>query len=382
MHSATPCPPSRSVRQGAAVFTVLLVCIATLAWVAPSAFAAPPTWFVGTQSWHDPTEVDLNRLERARVGIFRMQLSWASVESTRGRYNWSRYDRLIREAAERNVSIMPVLLGSPSWVKHQAYGGRAKAQYPPMTRSQRDAFYRFARAAAQRYGRNGIFWKAHPELPESTQVRYWQVWNEPNLGNYWNGRPSARQYALMLVGASDAARRGDPNALVVATGLPWSGGSNVSPPDFLRTMFTYRPDLRNRINSVAIHPYDASPDGVIEGVRLARRGLSGTEGRYKNLWLTEFGWATGTASQIRADRRGFTVSESTQGRNLELTYNKLLSVRTRYRIKGAMWFNLWDMRNADWWAERTGLWRTNNSPKRSWYRLACVTRTPDIPCRR
>jgi len=307
--------------------------------------------------------------------MFRMQLSWASVESTRGTYKWTRYDRIFEMAARRGISVMPVLLGSPDWVKHQACNYCSKAQWPPMTTSQRSAYYRFAEAAARRYGRNGTFWQGKTDLATSTRVRYWQVWNEPNLGNYWNGRPSPRQYALMLLGTSDALHRGDANASVVAAGLPWSSSSNISPPDFLRTMFLYRPELRSKISTVAIHPYDASPDGVIEGVRLTRRALAGTEGRYKYIWLTEFGWATGPR-----DSRGFTISEYGQGRNLELTYNKLLAVRTQYRLKGAMWFNLWDLQNPDWWAERTGLWRANNTPKPSWFRLNCVTGTP--LCRR
>jgi len=238
-----------------------------------------------------------------------------------------------------------------------------------MTSSQRRSFYNFVQAATHRYGPNGTFWQDKPDVPASARAKYWQIWNEPNLGIYWNRRPSARQYALMLIGASDAAKRGDGAAQPIAAGLPWSGGSNINPPDFLRAMFLYRPELREKIAAIAIHPYDPSPDGVLDGVTLTRRALKGTSGLFKAMWLTEFGWATG-----RADGR-FQVNEFTQGRNLELTYNKLIAARTQYRIKGAIWFNLWDLRNGDWWAERTGLWRVNNTPKPSWYRLNCVTGT-------
>ena len=346
---------------GALAALVLAAC--TL--IPASASAAPPPDFVGLQSWYDPSGTDLNRMRSARVRIFRMQINWDSVERTRGSYTWGRYDRLFAMAAARNVSIMPVLLGSPRWAA-------SKPQYPPMTSSSRTRFRLFARKAVERYGPSGTFW-ATRSVPSAVRARYWQVWNEPNLPNYWNGRPNPAQYASLLKGTSDAIKAGSPSASVLLAGMPW-GARPPYPPEFLRRMLAADPAVATKFDFVAIHPYARTPGLVIDGVKQTRRALRGTSASARKIWLTEIGWASG-----RPDNR-FQVSESTQGRYLELAYRDLLRIRDSYRVSGAIWFNLRDRRGADWWAERTGLVRSNGTYKPAWYRLKCVTGAPG--CRR
>ncbi len=356
--------PSRGVVAGLLVSLVL----AAAATLAPaSAFAAAPAGFVGLQSWNNPASGQFDALRRAKVKVYRQQIAWAVVQPRRGgAYRWDRYDRIFANAGRQGITVLPVLLGSPRWAA-------SKQQYPPNSSSNRRAFYRFAGAAASRYGPNSAFWRQSKINGAAVGAKSWQVWNEPNLGNYWNGRPNASQYARLVRGANEGIKRGNPDATTILAGMPWSRGP--APPDFLRAMFRADPKLSNAFHSAAVHPYDRTPDGSVGGVRLIRKTLNRLPGaRYRSIWVTEIGWATG-----RADGR-FQVSEATQARNLELFYNKLLAVRTSYRIKGAIWYSFEDRSGADWWAERTGLLRRSGSAKPSWFRLKCVTGAPG--CRR
>ena len=359
--------PGRRPSRGAVAGLLVSLALVAAATLAPAnTFAAAPAGFVGLQSWDSPTSAELDTFRRAKVKVVRAQVSWAGVEATKGEYRWDFYDRLFADAGRQGITILPVLLGSPAWAT-------SKRGSPPDSKSERQAFYDFAKAAAYRYRPNSAFWRTRGINGTLVGARQLQVWNEPNLGSYWNGRPNASEYARLVRGANEGIKRGNPDATTILGGMPWSRGP--TPPDFLRAMFRADPKLSNAFGSAAVHPYDRTPDGSVGGVRLVRQTLNRLPGaRYRSIWVTEIGWATG-----RPDNR-FQVREATQARNLELFYNKLLAVRKSYRIKGAIWFSVKDRPRADWWAERTGLVRGNGSAKPSWYRLKCVTGAPG--CRR
>ncbi len=366
--------PALGLRGLAVVAVLLAVAIVGLALAPARASAAPPDYFVGLQSWATPTSFQMDKLRRANVQSYRIQLNWASVESRRPTgncspggtscrryYDWSHYDRLFARAAARGLRVLPVVLGSPRW----AY---SKQTTPPLGPVGRRSYYDFTKAAARRYGPNGTFWSGRG-VPRALRAHYWQIWNEPNLPNYWNGRPNPAQYASFLSGASDAANRGDPDVRIVVGGLPYSTiRGTIDPRTFLRGMFRANRNIYKKFTAVGLHPYARNPDLVLEAVRVMRIAMNdiGRMGS-KDIYLTELGWASG-----RSDGR-FQVSESTQARYLRDIYGKLLGARNRYNIRGAIWFSLIDVRGADWWGERTGLLRSSGSEKPSWSSLKRVT---------
>lgn len=363
--------PGRRPSPGVVAGLLVSLALAAAATLAPaSAFAAAPAGFVGLQSWNNPASGQFDVLRRAKVKVYRQQISWAVVQPRQGKpYVWDRYDRIFANAGRQGITILPVLLGSPPWAAR-------KAPYPPNSLSNRRAFYRFAETAASRYGPNGAFWKERGINGAAVGARSWQVWNEPNLGNYWNKRPNAAEYARLVRGTDQAIKRANAGATTILAGLPYSKYA-VAPADFLRAMFRADPKIYNAFGSAAVHPYARTPSYAIDyGVRPFRAALNRLlpRGVYRSIWVTEIGWATG-----RPDGR-FQVREATQARNLEVFYNKLLAIRKSHRIKGAIWYSYADRPGADWWAERTGLLRTSGSAKPSWYRLKCVTGAPG--CRR
>ena len=367
--------PSAGLRGLAAVAALLAVATVGLALAPARASAAAPSYFVGIQGWNPPTAAQMGKVKSARVQSYRLQLKWASVErrrpsgdcspgstSCRHHYDWSGYDLLFARAATRGVRVLPVLLGSPRW----AY---SKETTPPLGPVGRRSYYDFARAAAARYGPNGTFW-AGRGVPKAARAHYWQIWNEPNLPNYWwKGRPNPAQYAKFLSGASDAANRGDSEVRIVVAGLPYSTiRGTIDPRNFLRGMFRADPRIYRKFTAVGLHPYARTPSLVLQAVRAMRitmNDIGRMGGKY--LYLTEFGWATG-----RPDGR-FQVHESTQADYLREALNGFIGARYRWNIRGAIWFSLIDLRGADWWGERTGLLRSSGSEKPSWSSLERVT---------
>jgi hypothetical protein len=201
---------------------------------------------------------------------------------------------------------------------------------------------------------------------------YWQVWNEPNIRNYWRPQPNAAQYATMLKGVSAGLRRASPQVRVVAAGLPWPA-VGVRADTYLNSMLKVE-GLKAAVDVFAIHPYARyvtmpGQEDVIDHIGQARNVLVARGAGTKQLWITEIGWASGTP-----DGR-FTVSERQQRDYLDDLYRRVLSMRRSYRLLGAVWFSFKDVRakpgQEDYWGYRSGLFRYGgiSSPKPSWRTL-------------
>ena len=367
----------------------LLAGAVLLALAASSASAAAPphSEFVGTQDWRRPTVSQWNQLGDANIRSFRVQLAWNEVElrrptgctpyaCRRHAYDWTRYDRLFAEAARRRIRILPYLLGSPPWAT--ADPRWAPVRYRPGYADwKRQAFYDFARAASERYGARGRFWRDNPELRRHP-ARHWQIWNEPNLQNYWwherSGRRAAREYAALLKATSSQVRAGDSSARIVTAGMTTSTIASLPPPEFLRALFSVT-GASSSVDFVALHPYARNPDALLENVRSARQALNRTSARARPLWLTEMGWsAGGPYSKFLAPGP---EHQKAQASYLRITYRRLFETARSYGVHGAVWFSLADFAprrpTRDRWFHHTGLFVRPGVPRVSWRAMRCVT---------
>ena len=154
-----------------------LVIVAVLALAAPA--SAKPVFGIVPQDGALPAASDLDLMAPAGVGGLRTMISWAAVERDRGTYDWSQTDGLIRETTIRGITPFVFLYGTPRWAA-QVDGRGCNADecivYPPRTDETREAFGRFAAAAAERYWPEGTFWTAtvslddYAESPEPCEV--------------------------------------------------------------------------------------------------------------------------------------------------------------------------------------------------------------------
>ncbi|MGH2804302.1 MAG: hypothetical protein ACRDL4_14835, partial [Thermoleophilaceae bacterium] len=125
---------------------------------------------------------NLRAQSRLGIGLIRQTFDWSRIETAPGRYDLAYHDEFVAAAADHGITILPILFRAPDF-----HLGRRHAQYacPPRRNASMAAF---ARVLVRRYGPRGTLWSERPWL-RKRPIRSWQIWNEPNLRQYWCGRP-------------------------------------------------------------------------------------------------------------------------------------------------------------------------------------------------
>jgi Cellulase (glycosyl hydrolase family 5) len=291
----------------------IVVPLCALAAVAvPSAFGAERMW-VG---FHDDPSfrwVD-NRTERIALSaqqgasIMRLLVQWNVAAPKRPAkasdpfdpaYNLSDVDEAVQMAQEEDEEVMLTISGTPSW----ANGGK-KPNVMPRRLSDLTTF---ARAIATRY--SGRF-AGYPF------VRFWAVWNEPNLNLFLSPQFNSRgksvapaNYAKLYAAAYKGIKAGNPLAKVAigetsARGHDRPGGAVIShsPGKFAQLVAKANPRLK--FDAWAHHPYPSNPNNkptqVVKWPNVSLMSLPRFDQSLKTwfhrrsvaIWVTEYGHQT------------------------------------------------------------------------------------------
>jgi hypothetical protein len=181
-----------------------------------------PSGFGVNIHFTDATPLEMQKLADSGVKFIRMDFSWQGCESKPGAYDFSAYDRLTRMLDAHGIRPLYILdYQNSNYDNNQS----------PYTGAGRQAFARFAAAAADHFRGRGVVW---------------EIWNEPN-GGFWVPKPNADDYASLAIAACVAIRKADPGACIVApasSGFPWS---------YFETLFNR--GLLKYIDAVSVHPY-------------------------------------------------------------------------------------------------------------------------------
>ena len=86
------------------------------------------------------------------------------------------------------------------------------------------------------------------------KVAAYEIWNEPNLADFWGGDVS--QYAALLRASYPAVKAGDPNALVVL------GGPSHNDTTWIDSL--YQQGVQGSFDVMATHPYQGIANAVPE----------------------------------------------------------------------------------------------------------------------
>ena len=135
--------------------------------IAPAVASAAPVYGVVPQDGALPPRSELQLMRDGGVDSIRLMAHWGTVEPAPGERNWGTLDGLVRETTERGIQPLLFLYGPPAWVVEGDGRKCAEADcavIAPSSKSSRRAYARFAKAAVERYGPDGDFWKP-PELP-------------------------------------------------------------------------------------------------------------------------------------------------------------------------------------------------------------------------
>jgi hypothetical protein len=344
----------------------LLLTIAALLAAAPASEAAPVKGVQAHLLWGNVGDAEMDRqlnlAKEAGAGLIRVDLGWTTLEEEgKGRYSgWylRKIDRLVAAAEARGLRLLLTVIYSPCWastapasLKQDCSPGwwdRGVATYAP--RDPGDYADAMAFLAARYRGR----------------VAGWEVWNEPNLKDFWRSAEPVRDYVALVRAAYPRIKEADPSALVVAGSL---ADAAYAYADEL-----YRAGMKGSFDALSIHPYsgDNSPLDPLSSAYAHASFISGVpavrdvmlkHGDDRPLWLTEFGYNTSAIRRAEPWRNG--VDPETQARYLEQAYTKM---RDWDYVPVGVWYNLKD-RGTDPANphHHYGLVRTDDSPKPAYH---------------
>jgi hypothetical protein len=328
-----------------------------------SAPATPRSTFVGllSQDAFDGTPkyqaVTLARVRKLGVQILRQTFDWSKIEPSQGRFRLANTDRFVLAAAREGMAVLPILFDAPPWATGRTRPVQSNVVDPPRRPASIEAF---ARVLVGRYGPRGSLWRQNPDVAP-VPVRNWQIWNEPNLQQYWGDKPDARAYASLLAAAHRAVHASDPGARVLSAGLPQS---KLGVPFATYVRALYRAGARANFDVFALHPYGASARAVLGAVRRTRALMRRFGDNRKPVWITELGWASGGPASP------FTFDPLSQAQVVATTIDALAVERRALRIAGFVYFGWKDGRpypgRSDFWGLHTGLLEKDGVAKPSY----------------
>lgn len=337
-------------------------------------------------------------VHKARIGLYWQR---AKVGLSCTQFDPTVYDGIVLSAAERGITLVPVLFGTCSLEA----GGHAENAFPTPTSSSYSTWLEFVSALVKRYGPGGDLWTAHPGV-SPRPITVWEAWNEPNVARNnpfpppgvgsWGIFPE--RYANFLIDTSAAIKSVSPGATVLIGGLAPAGwqvpeGTQNAPSalQFLNAMYEKAPasgpesysaaELRAAYDGLAIHPYalNGTADAVKEKVEEARTALNtdiapGGDG-VKKLAITELGWPIKGEGGITVG-----VDEIGQADRLHQTFSWLRSHADALKILYAVWWFYEDYDDGSpSWEQYAGLRRSNGSSRLSLCAFTALTGANQCP---
>jgi cellulase (glycosyl hydrolase family 5) len=363
---------------------LVLVCV-LLGLAAPvSALAADRMW-VGFQDdptfrWREDRGAMLDEAADANAGIVRTTVYWSRIAPRRpsnasnpfdSAYRFDDLDEFVRGAQFRGLEVLLTIWGTPNWAN-----GSKGQNYAPTRMADITGF---ARALASRYsGRN----------PGYPYVRFFSVWNEPNLQQFLaptyssKGKPvSPFTYAKLYRAAYKGLKAGNARAQVGAGETSPRGRDrpspgpiqdSLAPATFARLLSTSKP--RIKFDGYTHHPYSVLGKGPTQKARYPNvhltqlpqfsKDLNKWFHRKVSLWITEYGFETRPA-----EPRG--VSMSQQAVYVRQTLSRLRNIPA---VTMLIWFIFRDDPTSTW---QSGLINRNGTRKPAFAAFAATAKTLD-----
>jgi hypothetical protein len=339
-------------------------------------------------SWQDRNRV-LTLSKNSNVYWIRQQVRWEYLHDRSGAIYWGELDDIVADAHAQGVNLLISVVGSPAWATSNGSNGM------PARKHFSDFAFFMGEMAARYRGR----------------VQAYQIWNEQNRacenggdcardGGVGGRVASADYYVDLLAVAYNAIKARDPMAIVVS-GAPTSTETNrpdiaISDTEFQRQMAS-NPKFRAHVDAVAVHPggqYNP-PDTMwpqnpgpgpgwqtsrefyfrrVEDIRniLVQNGMGD-----KQIWITEFGWAT--ANNTPGYEYGNSISFERQAQFITRAFEK--GRREYAPWVGAMF--LWNLNFAVPWRAQGnefheqasfGVLNGDWSPRPAWFAIQAMSK--------
>lgn len=215
---------------------------------------------VSRRGEHELARQEYALMRAAGIGWVRTDFDWSSMQhEAGGEWTFDLFDETVKQAQEAGIKILPILDYDVPWAR-PAY-------------KHRDAWLAYVRAIVTRY---------------KDRLRHWEVWNEPNLKQFWREDPDPANYTTLLKATYLEIKRIDPQLQVLF------GGTAEIPIDFIEG--AYKAGAADFFDIMNVHPY-GYPDppeqkSLYEDLVRLRQLMARFGDGDKPIWITEIGWPT------------------------------------------------------------------------------------------
>ncbi len=307
----------------------------------------------------------LKRLRDGGVMWMREDFSWGALERSKGVWNWTIGDQLMRNVSKVGMRVVGVLGYSAPWAS-----SGSSIKNPPRDNAE---YANYARMVVERYGQGGTFWALNPGLtPRPLEAV--ELWNEPWHHQFWRPNPSPAAYAALVRAAATAIESSHPEMRVLANVDVFQMRNDTSASvDWGRLVFDADPALfRDLVDGYTVHlyseergPFDKTVDERWRFDRLLMtRALAKSHGADHPIWVTEFGWNTHPSVKE-------VVSEATQARFIREAFGRLVTEWGSF-VPASFLYH-WGEPSDDWDGGFT-MFRMDGSMKPAWQAVTDLVR--------
>lgn len=246
---------------------------------------------------------ELDAMKAMGLTSIRVDASWYNTQfNGPDSYNWTPLDTTVSAIRSAGLTADLIIDQCPPWAAASGASGNFAQPASPA------AFGKYAAAVAQRYYGNG--------------ANLFEIWNEPNLQQFWSPTPDPAAYTADLKAAYTAIKAVTPSAVVITGGLAPAADSSDSYDMVTFVQDMYADGAQGYFDGLGDHPYTYpfTPENVTLGSAWSEmdqtspslRSLMAAHGdSAKKIWITEYGAPTsGTTHNVSADEEGNEIADA------------------------------------------------------------------------
>jgi polysaccharide biosynthesis protein PslG len=191
---------------------------------------------------------------------------------------WAKYDFIVEQAHAYGLQILARLDAPPDWARKTPV-----SHSPPRNNAD---YADYVAAVVSRY---------------KGQIRYFQIWNEPNLEGEWAGQPDPAEYTALLKAAYQAAHAANPDVVVLMAPLAPTaerGPANINDLIYMQGMYDAGAGPYFDLGNVVVYGLGYSPEERRTGLDrinfsrpvLTRAVMERNGDAAKGMWASEYGY--------------------------------------------------------------------------------------------
>lgn len=267
----------------------------------------------------------------------REEFSWGVIQPEEGKWDYSRYDTAVETAYSNGISLFGLLDYCAPWASTAPEGTENPWNWLPRF----EAWQNYVRATVNRY---------------KDRIKYWEIWNEPNIYAFWQPKPNPDEYFSLLQASYTTIKQVDPSAKVIGV---CSAGTDFN---FIEAIL--KKGGGKYMDIISVHPYRWPSTPEETGFLAEMQNLRALLQRYGldiPIWITEVGWPT--------HNKG--VSEDVQARMLVRTY--VIAIGSKL-VEKVFWYDYRDDGNDPADPEQNyGIIKRDFTPKKAYQAYKVMT---------